>query len=132
MIKSLTPILLFTSLVSGEIFNGMTLFSVIDNNGSEDTFYSLLIDNDKNEIKRWTHPRGVASMPYLLPDSTLLYPYRVQNPSMNAGGVGGGISKYSWDGQLEWNYEIANDTYQLHHDIEPLPNGNILVLAWER
>ena len=132
MIKSLIPILLFTSLVSGEIFNGMTLFSVIDNNGSEDTFYSLLIDNDKNEIKRWTHPRGVASMPYLLPDSTLLYPYRVQNPSMNAGGVGGGISKYSWNGQLLWNYEIANDTYQLHHDIEPLPNGNILVLAWER
>ena len=33
---------------------------------------------------------------------------------------------------MEWNYEIANDTYQLHHDIEPLPNGNILVLAWER
>ena len=51
---------------------------------------------------------------------------------MNAGGVGGGISKYSWDGQLQWNYEIANDTYQLHHDIEPLPNGNILVLAWEK
>ena len=64
MIKSLTPILLFTNLVSGEIFNGMTLFSVIDNNGSEDTFYSLLIDNDKNEIKRWTRPTEAASMPY--------------------------------------------------------------------
>ena len=51
MIKSLIPILLFTSLVSGEIFNGMTLFSVIDNNGSEDTFYSLLIDNDKKNSK---------------------------------------------------------------------------------
>ena len=39
-------------------------------------------------------------MPYLLEDSTLIYPYRVQNVSMNAGGVGGGISKYSWDGEL--------------------------------
>ena len=57
MIKPLTPILLFNSLVSGEIFNGMTLFSVIDNNGSGDTYYTLIIDNEKNEIKRWTHPR---------------------------------------------------------------------------
>ena len=48
---------------------------------------------------------------------------------MNAGGVGGGIPKYSWNGQMQWNYRIANNTYQLHHDIEPLPNGNILVLA---
>ena len=75
-------------------------------------YFVLLIFYEKNEIKRWTHPRGAASMPYLLPDSTLLYPYRVQNPSMSAGGVGGGISKYLWNGQLLWNYEIANETYQ--------------------
>ena len=110
----------------------MTLFSVIDNGGSDNPFYSLLIDNEKNEINSWIHPRGVASTSYLLSDSTLIYPYRVQNPSMSAGGVGGGISKYSWSGDLIWNYEIANEIYQLHHDIEPLPNGNILVIAWEK
>ena len=31
-----------------------------------------------------------------------------------------------------WSYEFANDTYQHHHDVEPLPNGNILVIVWER
>ena len=71
MIKALMPVLFFISLALGDIFNGMTLFSVIDNNGPGDTYYSLLIDNEKNEIKRWIHPRGAASMPYLLPDSTL-------------------------------------------------------------
>ena len=71
-------------------------------------------------------------MPYLLPDSTLVYPYRVESPTMGAGGVGGGISKYSWNGDLLWNFEISNNTYQHHHDVEPMPNGNILVIAWER
>ena len=37
MIKALMPALFIISLASGEIFNGMTLFSVIDNNGSGDT-----------------------------------------------------------------------------------------------
>ncbi|HAA87568.1 MAG TPA: hypothetical protein DCE22_04880, partial [Verrucomicrobiales bacterium] len=30
------------------------------------------------------------------------------------------------------DFEIADEIYQHHHDIEPLPNGNILVLVWER
>ena len=131
-IKSLS--FLFPILLSGQAFDGMTLFSPSQGGGGGGggTFYSYLVDNDMNEINVWTHPRGAASMPYLLQDSTLLYPYRVQNPSMSSGGVGGGISKYSWDGDLLWNYEIANDTYQHHHDIEPLPNGNILVIVWEK
>lgn len=116
-------------------FNGMTLFSPTQGGGGGGgggSFTTYLVDNDMNEINTWSHTRGAASMPYLLKDSTLVYPYRVQNPSMNTGGVGGGISKYSWDGQLLWYYEIANETYQHHHDVEPLPNGNILVIVWER
>ena len=128
----ISPLILFS-----QSFNGITLFSPVESfggtgGGADGTFYSYLINNDMNEINTWTHPRGAASMPYLMPDSTLIYPYRVQNPSMVAGGVGGGISKYSWDGDLLWNYEIANDTYQHHHDVEPLPNGNILVIVWEK
>ncbi len=129
LIFYLIPIALF-----GQVFDGMTLFSPAQGGagGGGGTFYTYLVDNDLNEINVWTHPRGAASMAYLMPDSTLIYPYRVQNPSMSSGGVGGGISKYSWDGELLWSYEIANDTYQHHHDVEPLPNGNILVIVWEK
>ena len=74
-------------------FNGMTLFSPTQGGGGGGgSFTTYLVDNDMNEINTWSHTRGVASMPYLLKDSTLVYPYRVQNPSMNTGGVGGGIS----------------------------------------
>ncbi len=130
-------ILFFSILLShllGQAFEGMTLFTPAQTGGGGGggTFYTYLVDNDLNEINVWTHTRGPASMPYLKDDSTLVYPYRVSHPTMNAGGVGGGISIYSWDGELEWQYELANNTYQHHHDVEPLPNGNILVIDWEK
>ena len=46
MVKKLMPTLFFISLASGEIFCGMNLFSIIDKSCSEDTFYSLLIDDE--------------------------------------------------------------------------------------
>ena len=123
-------------LLNAQAFEGMTLLSPTQGGngggGGGGTFYSYLIDNDLNEINTWTHSYGPASMPYLNQDSTLIYPYRVPNPTMAVGGVGGGISKYSWEGELLWDYQVSDDTYQHHHDVEPLPNGNILVIAWEK
>jgi len=31
-----------------------------------------------------------------------------------------------------WEYLYYDSTYHPHHDIEPMPNGNILVLCWEK
>lgn len=93
---------------------------------------SYLYDNDYNIIHTWVHSRGAASMPYLLPDSSIIYPFRVESPTMSAGGVGGGVAHIAWDGTILWEYIISNQTYQHHHDVQPLPNGNILVIAWEK
>ena len=131
MKKTLILFISISGFLIGQPFNGMTLFSPTQGGGGG-SFNSYLVNNELNVINEWTHPRGAASMPYLLPDSTLVYPYRVESPTMGAGGVGGGISKYSWNGDLLWNFEISNNTYQHHHDVEPMPNGNILVIAWER
>ena len=133
MKKTLILFISISGILIGQPFNGMTLFSPTQGGGGGGgSFNSYLVNNELNVINEWTHPRGAASMPYLLPDSTLVYPYRVESPTMGAGGVGGGISKYSWNGDLLWNFEISNNTYQHHHDVEPMPNGNILVIAWER
>ena len=45
------------------------------------------------------------------------------------GGQGGGVQKISSDGTLQWEFIYANDLNWAHHDICPLPNGNVLILA---
>ena len=97
--------------------------------GSNTTYYK---DWEGTTVNTWPHSNGPASMPYLMPDSTIIYPFRVPNPTMEAGGVGGGIQSQSWDGIILWEYIFSDENYQHHHDIEPLPNGNILMIAWER
>ena len=48
-----------------------------------------------------------------------------------AGGAGGGVEKIAWDGTVLWHFTYYTSNYLSHHDIEPLPNGNILMIAWE-
>ena len=117
------------SFIFMQEFDGYTLFTPSASNIDVET---ILMDNDYNFINVWSHDFNPASMPYLLPDSSIIYPYKVDFPTMAAGGVGGGIQKISWSGDIIWDYTFSDSTYQHHHDIEPLPNGNILILLWEK
>jgi hypothetical protein len=131
-------IISFNSLIfSQEVFEGYTLFTPGGGGGGSSTTY--LKDNNLNNIQTWSHSNGAASMPYLMPgdepgyeNTLLLYPYRVNNPTMESGGVGGAFKVLTWDGDLIWEYELSNNDYQHHHDVEPLPNGNVLMIAWEK
>ena len=130
-------VILFTLLFNQDVYEGYVIYTPGGGgNGSATTY---LKDIDGTIFNSWSHNRGAASMPYLVPgqepgfENTLLYyPSTVSNPTMQNGGVGGEVEIYNWDGDLLWEYEVSNTTYQHHHDIEPLPNGNILILAWER
>ena len=112
-----------------EVFEGYTLFTPITL--SQPGAITHLMNTNEEIIHTWSHERGPASMPYLLPDSSIIYPYRVEFPTMESGGVGGGVQRVEWDGTITWNYVFSDETYQHHHDVEPLPNGNILIIVWE-
>ena len=129
--------ILTNTLIGQEVFEGYTLFTPQAGNGSSGS--TKLLNNAEQTIHTWTHSRGPASMPYLiqgdepgLENTILVYPYRVPNPTMDSGGVGGGVQLVDWDGNVLWDYVLSNEQYQHHHDIQPMPNGNILILAWER
>jgi hypothetical protein len=106
-------------------FNGYTLFSPTAFNKT------YLIDNCGNVVNEWESDFDPGMMAYLLPNGNLLRTARIGS-SFNAGGTGGRLEIFDWDGNLIWSYNYSSDTYHQHHDIEPLPNGNILILAWEK
>ena len=90
-----------------------------------------LIDMEGIVVHRWQSDSS-GNTGYLLEDGSLL---RAEQPGRHAfftsGGAGGRISRYSWDSTLLWRYDLFTDQQIQHHDIEPLPNGNVLVLGWE-
>ncbi len=52
-------------------------------------------------------------------------------PTFAAGGQAGRIREYTWEGEKIWDYELADEDELLHHDIELLPNGNVLAICYE-
>jgi len=97
--------------------------------GGQETF---LIDIDGNVVHSWTTERKPSQAAYLLEDGSLLRTAKIPNETFNVpGGPAGGIQKFDWDGNLTWDYVVSDDRRHSHHDIEPLPNGNVLVVAWE-
>ena len=106
------------------------LFSPIPSN----TTY--LIDQEGRMINAWTSPGAYrpALSAYLLPDGSLLRSSNIGTEAVGnftGGGIGGNIERIAWNGTLLWSWNYTSETSILHHDIEPMPNGNILAIAWE-
>ena len=81
--------LFIINIMYADIFDGYTLFTPLVSQESGATTY--LINNDYDILNTWSHDYKPASMPYLLPDSSIIYPFTVPFPTMEAGGVGGGF-----------------------------------------
>ena len=115
---------------NGETSLGYTLFSPIPSN----TTY--LIDHEGRELHQWSSPgeHRPALSAYLLPDGDLLRTANIAQTAVgnfSGGGTGGKVERIAWDGTLEWSWEYSSTLHISHHDIEPMPNGNLLMIAWE-
>ena len=53
------------------------------------------------------------------------------NDPIWAGGGGAFVEIRNWENELLWSFEQNDSFRRLHHDIEPMPNGNILMISWE-
>src|SRR5438874_2056903 len=47
-------------------------------------------------------------------------------------GPAGAVQEFTWEGEHIWDFRFANRTQLPHHDITRLPNGNILMIVWDK
>ena len=125
----LLPFLLFSQNQTVGLFqydstsyDGYTLFSPDEG--------AYLIDNCGKLVHSWQSTYNAGNAVYLLEDGSLLRACRIQNTVFSGGGSGGRVEKRDWNNSLLWSYDFSDNNYHQHHDIEPIPNGNILVLCW--
>ena len=107
-----------------EAFDGYTLFAPQQNTST------YLIDNCGNLVHEWESDLRPGSVVYLEEDGYLYRAERLDIPGFTSGGRGGRIKQIDWDGNTVWQYDLADDTQRQHHDIEVLPNGNVLAIVW--
>ena len=90
-----------------------------------------LVNREGKVVHEW---KGNYEMhtPYLNNDGSLyLQAVDPDFPVFEGGGQTGRLQKISWDSEILWDFEYANEDHLAHHDIAVLPNGNVLTIAWE-
>jgi hypothetical protein len=132
------PVKLGLSLNDPKAFQGYTLLSPMT---STKTY---LLDMQGRVVRKWETDCTPALCAYLLENGNLLRPGTTgkgkggpgkgkgdKKGGISGPGIGGRIQEFTWDGELVWDFRFGDDKRVPHHDITPLPNGNVLMVVWE-
>jgi hypothetical protein len=105
------------------VINGKILFAPM--NGR----ITYLIDSSGSVVHTWSSDYLPGEAVIWLGNGTILRTIKVG--MVIPLGAGGGVQKISWDGTILWDFRYNSDGHLSHHDVKSLPNGNILLIAWE-
>jgi len=92
---------------------------------------SYLINNCGETINEWNSNYLPGNSVYLLENGNLLRAGRLNDGSSDITfpGTGGIVELFDWEGNLLWSYSYSSNQFRQHHDVYPMPNGNVLILA---
>ncbi len=94
-----------------------------------------LINSDGTVLHSWSSTLSApsASTAYLREDGLLLRSgQRGGVPSGFLPGSFGTLQLVDWGGAVVWEFDLQQQgELTLHHDMEPMPNGNILATVWD-
>jgi hypothetical protein len=104
-------------------------YTLIASSNSTNTY---LIDTEGHVVNTWKSDCAPGLAAYLLENGNLLRTGQVKSPPFFGGGAGGRIQEFTWDGKLVWDFTYVNDKQLPNHDVCKLPNGNVLMIVWEK
>jgi hypothetical protein len=125
VLVGIAVVLQAASTCSAQLAPGFRLFGPLD---GMDTY---LVDVNGTIVQTWSSAFTPGVGHYLDPaDGTLLRTIRTPG-APTIGGAGGGIQRIGLDNTILWQFQYDGPLHWTHHDIELLPNGNVLLIAWD-
>lgn len=89
---------------------------------------ALLLDASGAVVHSWVGASTSLSG-HLMPDGSLIR--AIGTGPYPPSGSTGGIQRVAFDGTLLWDYRHDGPGFFAHHDIHPMPNGNVLLIVWD-
>jgi hypothetical protein len=125
---SVAALLLLCLMAAGsaQVSDGLAIYNPV-----YDRTVSLM-DTNGQIIHSWSCTTTPGYTVYLMPDSTIWRPGAYSGAVMRGGVYGGQIEQYDWQGNVIRSFLWSDSNHQQHHDIHPMENGHILLLAWAR
>ena len=93
---------------------------------------SYLLNKKGEKIYNWDFTQVSGNDIELLADGSIIGIFKQENPSIDFGGFGGTAKIIDKENVTVWEYTVSDNNSIAHHDVEILPNGNVLMIVWER
>ena len=125
------PIIIDGALGRVELYNA-TLASddvILVNDASANRVF--VMNKEAGLLHEWPLSNNIGNDAFLLPDARLLASLETDEPKILFGGKGGQVQFVDKDGNIEWQFIYSSPQAETHHDVELLPNGNIIAMVWE-
>ena len=95
--------------------------------------YSYILNKSGERLWNWKFDENLGNDLKLLPTAHVLAMFNNEESPIKFGGGYSGLTQIiDFNDSITWEFEYATKDYLTHHESIFLPNGNLLMLSWER
>ncbi len=111
--------------INAQTFDGYALYN------SQNSNTTYLIDKNGSIAHSWSCAIAGNYTVHLKENGNLVRGGVYSSNQMNGAAVSGIIQELDANANVVWQYIYSTSTHVSHHDFTVLPNGNVIITAWE-